>query len=171
MPRSVQTLPRPGCFKAPSHPLPKREGTLPFALDLPIFRGEPVAEAAGLQPTPRRVAPQTAPPGPGSLGPGAGGQPGAMVWPLRTNQARQAENQKPPIFSWVQLLSGLWLAGTSQDWTPRQFMGSPVQSPSCPGITYPSTRPCFLAWRRRHASYFSAVYTGALFPRDAPAIP
>ena len=49
LPRSVQTLPRPGCFKAPSHPLPKREGTLPFALDLPIFRGEPVAEEYGLE--------------------------------------------------------------------------------------------------------------------------
>jgi hypothetical protein len=92
MPRSVQTLPRPGRFKAPSHPLPKREGSLSFALDLPIFRGEPVAEAAGLQPTPRRVAPQTAPPGPGSFGTGADGQPGAMAWPLRTNYARQAGN-------------------------------------------------------------------------------
>jgi len=92
----------------PSHPLPKREGPLPFALDLPIFRGEPVAEAAGLQPTPRRVAPQTAPPGPGSFGTGAGGQPGAMVWPLRTNYAARrgmgqmtgsmnAELRTPPV--------------------------------------------------------------------------
>jgi hypothetical protein len=24
-------------------------------------------------------------------------------------------------------------------------------------ITYPFTKPCFLAWRRRYASYFSAV--------------
>jgi hypothetical protein len=92
LPRYVQTLPRPLCFKDPSHPLPKREDPLSFALDLPIFRGEPVVEAAGLKPTPRRVAPQTAPPGPGSFGPGAGGQPGAMVWPLRTNYSRQAGN-------------------------------------------------------------------------------
>ena len=44
--------------------------------------------------------------------------------------------------------------------TPRQSMGSPVQSPSCPGITYPSTKPCFLAWRRRYASYFSPCSQG-----------
>jgi hypothetical protein len=95
LPRSGQTLPRPGCFKDPYHPLPKREGPLSFALDLPIFRGEPVAEAAGLQPTPRRVAPQTAPPGPGTFGPGAGGQPGAMVWGVRTNYAvRRGMGQK-----------------------------------------------------------------------------
>ena len=87
LPRSVRTLPLPGCFNDPSHPLPKREGPLSFALNLPIFSGEPVAKAAGLQPTPRRVAPQTAPPGPGSIGTGACGQPGAMVWPLRTNYA------------------------------------------------------------------------------------
>jgi hypothetical protein len=37
LPRSVQTLPRPGCFKAPSYPLPKWEGYISFYLDLPDF--------------------------------------------------------------------------------------------------------------------------------------
>jgi hypothetical protein len=76
-----------GVLQRPVPPPPETGGPLSFALDLPIFRGELVAEAAGLQPTPRRASSQTAPPGPGSLGTGAGGQPGAMVWPLRTNHA------------------------------------------------------------------------------------
>ena len=91
LPRSGQTLPRPGCFKEPSHPLPKREGSFSFALDLPIFSGEPVAKAAGLQPTSRRVLPHTAPLGSGSFGTSAGGQPGARVWLLRTNYAVRRE--------------------------------------------------------------------------------
>ena len=61
LPRSVQTLPRPGGFKDPSR---NGRATFPFLWICLIFLDEPVAEAAGLQPTPRRVSPQTPPLGP-----------------------------------------------------------------------------------------------------------
>ena len=61
-------------------------------LVLSIYPGEPDVITLGLQPAPMRLVPQTAAIGPGSLGPRAGGKPGAIGWPLRTNYAVRRKN-------------------------------------------------------------------------------
>jgi hypothetical protein len=122
-----------GVLQGPLPPPPETGGPPSHCLDLLIFRGEPVAEVAGLQPTPRRVAPQSAPPGLGSFETGAGGQPGAMVWPLRTNHAvrrgmgpmtgsRNAQLRTPPV-------------------TPRGFGGGGVGGPVPPSPAFSARSP------------------------------
>jgi hypothetical protein len=120
-------------------PTPSQNGRASFCLvGFANFPGEPVAKAAGLQPTPKRVLPQTAPLGPESLGPRAGGQSGAMVCGLPANHARQAENLNQAVFSWVQRLCRPRLARSGQI---TAGPSPPITTAQTPTINLPIHQP------------------------------
>ncbi len=116
-------------------PTPSRNGRASFCLvGFANFPGEPVAIADGLQPTPMRVLPQTAPLGPKSLGPRAGAQPGAMVCGLPANHAPRRKNLNQAMFSWVQRLCRSWLVRSGQI---TAGPGPPITTAQTPTLSLP----------------------------------
>ena len=103
LPRSGQTLPRPGCFKDPSHPLPKREAPFPLLWICQFSEASRLRKRPGYIPPRGALHPRRHRQAPSLFGPGAGGQPGAMVWPLRTNHTRQAGNRPSNWIDYLQL--------------------------------------------------------------------